>query len=450
MRILISLLLILLKSLSFSSLSFSKENELMSASGFVNLYLGSREQSQPFEHKILPDSLTRNRVGSPNIYGLDSQIFIRNTLPFSDYKNSVNTKFETNFNGDGRNQKPSLDQIFFANEGELGKFEFGNNQAVNQKMKVGPARFSAGAGGINGKYIENIAMPMMRGNTSNLCNSSTNYSAICGNNLPKFILLAQSPIGHGGYAKGFYAKPFDNSYVNYNGSLSRDYSLSYSNYFRSIKDDSFDGVEDATKINYYSPRIKGLKFGISYAHNLSDIGFTTKYKEASMIDDKIGLHDVVSAGVNYQSEIDNLDYKISATAEKGITKNPNLNNLFAYDLGVELSYFGFDLGASYGNWGKSLQSKYESKISANYYTFGFGYAIGPIKASVTNIKSNFQNNIYNSTSIGLTYKIKKDFVSYLEFTNFRFSPYRLSDVGSAALIVSNRGLISLAGILFSF
>lgn len=56
--------------------------------------------------------------------------------------------------------------------------------------------------------------------------------------------------------------------------------------------------------------------------------------------------------VNYSEDFDNLGVEISATAEKGQVKNSKSavgtqrSNLFSYDVGATLSYFGFSFGAS--------------------------------------------------------------------------------------------------------
>lgn len=454
------------------------------ASGFVNFSAASRNQAAAFEQKNLPDNFSANKFHSAQSIGNDSQFFFKTGVKTSeDAVYGAVAKVEFNFNSDGRNENPNLDQAFFFTEHSFGKFEIGNNQAVNQKMKVGPARFARGAGGINGKYLEQVNFSML-GNSANssssVCNGGVGSAACSNVKLPRFILLAQSPIGHGGNAKGFYRNGANNLYQ----SAQADYGSANRSRFRALKDDSFDGVEDATKLSYYSPRISGLQVGASYTPDSSNNGITS----TNVYDiDLIRIKNIFSFGANYSEDFDNLGVMISATAEKGQTQNSKSAagveraNLFSYDTAASLSYFGFTLGASYGSWGNSLQPKngiYSCDYNSNatltsqncgvnskkfsnpyYYTLGIAYKFGPIAMSVTNLKSNFQKNAYEATSLGLDYKLSKDLMPYFEVTKFAFksNQVRASDVAnqdnisaSQRQLKDNQGYVFLTGILYSF
>ena len=255
-----------------------------------------------------------------------------------------------------------------------------------------------------------------------LANSAQSSSAACTGavgsvgcsniKLPRFILLAQSPIGHGGYAKGFYQNATSNPYQ----SASMDNSSFKKSHFRALKDDSFDGVEDSTKLSYYSPRIAGLQVGASYAPTTNN-GITSNIGRDV---DLTSINNILSFGANYSEDFENVGLMLSATAEKGQIKNSSANsgiqraNLLAYDFAATLTYFGFSFGASYGSWGQSLQAKsgiyscdYNSTQSLSsqncssaaqkfsdphYYTAGIAYEFGPVAASITGIKSEFQKN----------------------------------------------------------
>ncbi len=434
----------------------AKNNSPLSIDGFVNFSAALRNQASVFEQKKLPNNLTTNHLENSSSIENDSQIFFKTNFETRDkIKYGAVAKLEFNFNSDGKNEKPNLDQVFIFAQNNFGKFELGNYQAVNQKMKAGAARLARGAGGINGKYLENVNLPM----TSN---SSFNVK------LPQFILLAQSPIGHGGYARSFYqsGETVQNDFNSFNRSN-----------FRALKDDSFDGVEDATKLSYYSPKINGLQLGISYAPNSADSGITsTKYYNVSAIQ----INNIVSFGANYAQDFDNIGLEISATAEKGQAKNSQSNtsfqraNLSAYDVGANLSYFGFNFGVSYGSWQKSLQAKngiyscdYDSSASLAaqncqtngkkfsdpyYYATGVSYSFGPVAASITTLKSVFQKNNYNAVSVGVDYKLARDLMPYFELTKFTFKSNqpKASDADSSSGIKDNRGYVFLTGVLISF
>lgn len=391
-------------------------SQVFSKSGFINLSASSRNQTSSFENQNLPDSTIKNRLNNLGSIGSDAQIFLKIEDKLQNaVKYGAIAQTELNFNSDKRTENPNLDKIFTFVEGDFGKVEFGNNQAVNQKMKSGPASFARGAGGINGKYLENINLPM----------AGKSGAA------SHFILLAQSPIGHGGYAKSFYQP---NS-----GDLSS-YHLSQ---FRAFKDNSFDGVEDATKLSYYLPKIAGVKFGVSYAPNSSNIGIT---KQVARDVNYTRIENIFSVGANYAEDFDNLGVEFSATAEKGKIRNSGRSDLSAYDFGGSLSYFGFTLGASYGSWGSSLQptsGDYAKQGKTNYYTFGLSYKIGPIGTSITSLNSSFGKNKYSATSLGFDYKINRNWMPYFEITKFAFD-------AAAADAINNQGYVFLTGALYSF
>lgn len=362
-------------------------------------------------------NLYDNNTGLVN----DSQIYLRaQNIINSDYKFGVIVKGEYVVRSDRANLDPTLDKAFlFAKAREIGNFEIGNVEAVNQKLKVGGFSVARGAGGVNGKYLENISLANQGG----------------------FILLAQSPIGHGGGTKSALS-----SSGNFN-----DYS------HLSIKDNSFDGLEDASKLSYISNRMDGFKVGISYTPNVQDQGVTNSgYYN---YENNLAIRDIFSFGVNYFKYFDNLSVELSASSEVGNVDN-NLysgqarQDLFAYDTGLVLSYFGFDLGFSYGSWGKSLRTESDYDLCKNcsdpyYFTSGISYEIGPLSASVTALNSNYYDNKFRSLSFDFDYKVTKHLMTYIEVTKFESTSnnYGVSSINS---IFNNHGYVAMVGTLITF
>jgi hypothetical protein len=421
---------------SFAKTILQKDNLNLDLSGNANLFLSKSNQQSSFENSNLPNNVTQNFLNKNTYLAGDSQVFLQAQKQAENFNYGAILKGEVNINNSRFNQKPTLDQAhLFFKKSDFGEIEIGNYFAVNQKMKVGPARFARGAGGINGKYLEFVNLPM-------LINSNGNA------NSPNFILLAQSPIAHAGFGKGFSPnlQGQNNNFFNRNN-------------FRSIKDTGFEGFEDSTKINYYTPRIKGLQLGVSYTPDNNNQGIT----QNSVFDlNQIYLKNILSFGANYLHYFDNLTLTISTTAEKGEVENAKqnqaLNDLQSYDLAFSLSYFGFEIGASFGSWGKSLQTKTESQ-SSSYYTLGLAYKLGPLAASLTSLNSNFQNNKYQAISLGLDYKLKRHLISYFEVTKFSFKSSQslaLEIANQNAVnntqrqILDNQGFVFLSGILFNF
>lgn len=450
--------------------------------GITNFSFSKNYQSNLYEAKTLPDSASKNYIKNPENFGNDTQLFAK--IGIKDQENRVFgaiAKVEFNYNTNGRNESPNLDQSFLFLESDFGRLEFGNYFAVNQKMKSGPAQIARGAGGINGKYLEQVNFPMLgNSSNSNAACSGGFTSAACSNvKLPRFITLSQSPIGHGGYGKSFYRFGSRNDYP----FQSYDYTAFNHSNFRALKDDSYDGLEDAAKFSFYSSRIDGLQFGLSYAPSSKANGAT---KKTALDVDEIALRNIFSYGINYSKSIDNLDLKLFLTGEKAKQDNSQFSvarrNLNSYDFGGVLSYFGFSLGASFGSWGKSLQPKngtyscnYDPNLTiaaqncssqssskfknAGYNSIGLSYEIGPFGASITSLRSNFQNNKYEATSFGIDYKIKKNLVSYVELTKFSFKTNQPKAQGiidqnslsnNQRQIANNSGNVLLVGTSYIF
>lgn len=425
-------------------------------SNLVNSTLSFSKQSKDYEMAIMPDNFSKNYINNNINLNVDNQIFAKGALKL---KNNnfigATAKFELNYNTTNKKQNPNLDQFFIYHENDFGKFEFGNYQAVNQKMKFGPTRFARGAGGINGKYLEYVNLPTL--SNKNLICSENILKSDCQNiQYPRFIMLAQSPIGHGGYAKGFYPRDVDNNYLKNNLSDFNKYN------FRTLKDDSFEGLEDALKLSYYSPKINDIQVGFSYTPRSSNQGFTSKTAPDSR---DLKLRDLWSFGINYSHDFDNLNLSLSSTAEtaKPIKNSEiNRNDLISFDVGGSLSYFGFTIGGSYGSWGKSLSAKnqiYQNNIESSYYTSGIAYQIGPIKSSITSLNSNFQNNKYRALSFGIDYKLKKNLITYIELTRFEFEVKQIKyfDLSSQIKVANslnnlqnNSGNVFLTGIYYIF
>ena len=337
----------------------------------------------------------------------DSQIYVRvQNIINRDLKIGALAKGEYVLRSNGTNLDPALDKAFmFVKSKNIGSFELGNVEAVNQKLKVGSYMVAKGAGGMRGKFLEHI----------NLAGNS------------RFILLDQSPIGHAGQARS---------------------SVDYENFsYRNIKDNSFDGLEDASKISFISPRMNDFKVGISYTPDVQDQGVShnSQFDYANNFDVK----DVLSVGVNYLKYIDNVSFKISATSEYGNAKNQE--DLFAYDTAFIVSYFGFDLGFSYGSWGKSLQ-EVENVRQCNhcsdpyYFTSGISYNIGPVGASITTFNSNYYDNKFRSISLDFDYKLTKDLMTYFEVTKFETSSNNYEDNSDS----NNQGYVAMIGTLINF
>ncbi|MBM5782267.1 MAG: porin [Pelagibacterales bacterium] len=425
----------------FSDESIAKDNQFpLKFSGTSDFSGAFYQQNSVFENKFLPNVDVSNTYSKGYGFGNNSKLYGKIENEYEDLTYGFSTKFELEANSNQNRARIDLDEAFVFAQNDYGKVELGNVVAVNQKMKVGPAKFARGGGGINGNYLKYINLPNANINLSNI-------------KTPSFILVPQSPIGHGGYAVGF------------NDSFNNDR-------LRVIRSRSFKGSEDAFKINYYTPRMNGFQFGTSYTNS------TQNSAASSTIFSPIVVNEVLSLGANYTNNIDNFGYAISATAESGkFNKDKNSgidrNNLNSFDIATTLTYFGFTFGGSFGSWQRSLQEKsginsceYSSNIaianqnctlnaqkfnSASYYTLGISYQIGHLGTSITTMESSFQKNDYSTIAFDIDYKIKKHFTTYLEVAKFEFKSNQVKALDVANKQISdNKGYVTLLGFLYSF
>ena len=472
--------------------------------GFINANAGFRNQEGDFKQDRLPDAAanagvvindtgTRNRMTNNPDFTNEAEIHIKvaNVNDFG-MKYGAVLELESNASTQAKNANLSADKAYIFTESKVGKIEFGNNSAVNHKMKVGPETFARGAGGINGKYLEYVNLPILANSsrtTSPACVGSaggfgsngtkTPGSSACDNiKLPSFILIPQSPVAHGGYARGFYNSADATNYGDNVGDAGFGFNKNKNS--SQIRDGQFGDLEDAGKINYYTPRIEGLQLGATFTPDANN-------STSSLIsgDNNGDIKQVISYGVNYSDNIGNVGFAISATGETGkferiSAATTQRNNLQAYDLGFMASFFGATIGASYGNWGKSLQPKtgiyscnYDStKTLANqtcnagskfndatYYAAGLAYQFGPLATSLTYLDSNFQENQYEALSFGVDYKMVKGLMPYIEATKYKFvsNQPKASDLpnqqnfsNKERQLKDNKGYVILVGLLFSF
>jgi hypothetical protein len=492
-----------------ANISFAKP--IIDISGSINSNTGYRIQNNHFRQIRLPDAQIiagniKNDTGTKNTVTNNPDATSEAKINIhiaddskSDIKYGLEIDFAANINSTSNNNNIYADKTFIFFESNFGKLEFGNNSAANYVMKIGPATFARGAGGINGKYLEYVNMPMLADASQTLVNkigncngyqvnsagvinqSGTNCSNI---KLPSFILIPQSPIAHGGYAQGFYDFSTNNHYSNY---LAEDkFGFNKNKSSSQIRDGNFGNLGDATKISYYTKRILGWKAAISFAPDTNDNGFISPIYSNNNKD----IKQVVGYGINYSDQLgdSNIGLGLSFTGEFGKFKRSSLsdidrNNLKAFDIGVAATYFGFVVGASYGDWGRSLQPKsgiyscdYNNSITianqncaginnnrlfdnSTYKTFGIEYEYGHLATSITYLSSNFKKNKYNALSFGLDYKVAKNLMPYFEVTKYQFESNqpKAIDIIDQSLILNNsqqlknnKGYVILTGLLFSF
>ncbi len=225
-----------------------------------------------------------------------------------------------------------------------------------------------------------------------------------------------------------------------------------------------DKTEPSRKISYYTPKMQGFQFGISYIpdtgnfgtspiNNLDKTGRCHNSTAVSTYSVKNGtateswainrhLRNAISVGASYDYQIsDDVAVKVAATAEygkpiRGITVtttntdatapavptvNYKLTDLNSYNIGALVTHGNFSYAASYGSLGNSLTSAEFHKVGRNtcFYNGAISYGQGPIKTSLSYFNSVKYKNTLHSITLGTEYQITKGVLPYVELGYFR-------------------------------
>jgi hypothetical protein len=292
-----------------------------------------------------------------------------------------------------------------------GHLEFGSNDGVARTMKVDAASIARATGGIEGDY-------------KYFADSNT-QTGIAGNNGPT-----------GGFAGAIAGHA-----VSYISSPNLPIENGDARVFSS------DNWSNATKISYYTPRFTGFQAGVSYAPSL-DRGQNT-LRVNTVAGSGLIVQDIWEGALNYQNQFDQVGVSVAATGEIGKTSGNNfatgLQNqaLQAWNAGAKLSYMGFSLAGSYGDWSDSFNA---SGTKADYWTVGGAYETGPLGASVTYLSSEDKrlnaNDKFQDVSVGVDYKLAPGLTPFAEYTWY--------DIDAPTGALENKGNVVIIGSELSF
>jgi predicted porin len=307
----------------------------------------------------------------------------------------------------------AMDKSYLFLESGLGKVELGSNYGASKTMKVDGSSVARATGGIDGDAVEYV----LNSRSYMEANASTPDAQKVGGNV---------------------------------------YFLTSPNHFEEVvtKADS-TRHESFRKITYYTPTFEGFQAGISYTPDTANTG-------SNVATDGLAAHslgdvkNMVSGGISYSNQFDQVTFSASATGEYGNANNFNQTNadkkkdLRTYAFGASLSYANFTLAGSYGNWGKSLLKKFPTTGQAkyknsHYYTAGLSYIQGPVGASVTYFESKYQKNKFQNISVGADYKLAPGLMPYAEVS---FVEMKAADAGLQAR--KNKATVYILGTMLKF
>ena len=224
-----------------------------------------------------------------------------------------------------------------------------------------------------------------------------------------------------------------------------------------------DCISSANKLTYYTPKMAGLQFGVSYTPDIAIHGTIDKLKAIPTQEDQ-NFKRLIDFGVGYEDKFKDVEVQIAFTGQHGKSKSLMIqrNNLAAWELGAVVKLKGFSIAGSYSDWRKSatpIVKDPSKKYGAKYWTLGTGYKYDKLDTSLTYFRGK-RANVYSSDvplttashdasynkneyiSLSSSYKATDGFVPYAEVTHFKARLYGAP--------VNNRGYVTLIGTKLSF
>lgn len=203
--------------------------------------------------------------------------------------------------------------------------------------------------------------------------------------------------------------------------------------------------EDATKVTYYTPRFSGFQAGLSYTPDQGDGGTAAGFTGELGTD----YEHVINAGLNYTGQFGDIGVAASATGELADNESSAIEDLEAYALGLSVSYAGFSVAGSYGDWQESLQAA-GSSLDGEYWTLGAAYVTGPFGVSVTYLDSELNNVDFQNISVGADYQLAPGLVPYIEVSFFEDDSAVGTTSNGTPVVGGNDGTIVLVGTQLNF
>lgn len=299
------------------------------------------------------------------------------------YGAEIDLEADVTADADGEGVNASRTYLYL--EGGWGRFELGSNTGAEGALKVDASSIARATGGIDGDF--------------------TYFS----NGRPgsNFISTPDLPVAYG------------------------------------LKvDEGDESTDNNNKITYYTPRWSGFQFGASFAPDQTDRGQTVA--RADTVAAQAG--DIFSGGINYEGQWDAIGFAAALTGAWGDADTAGFNDLAAWNLGATVSYMGFSLAASYGDWSDSLTLN-AANNDASYWTLGAAYDGGVFGVSITYLDSNTEvtsttDNDFDNLSIGADYKLAPGLTPYIEASFY--------DYDAPGVVFDNDGTVLIVGSQLAF
>jgi len=331
------------------------------------------------------------------------------------YGGEISLLADTSSDVQGRGVNASKTFVYV--DGQWGRFELGSNVGADGTMKVDAGSIARATGGINGDW---------------------SYFANSGDQL---LGMANLPLAYGEVGTGVN---------NFTGTHTE---------------------ENLNKVTYYTPRFAGFQLGVSYLPDQSNrgqgtggaVGVPPNSGGPDRTDTNAGLSDnIFVGGLNYENKFGDFGVAVAATGEIGNAQVNTYEDLAAWNVGAKVTYMGFSLAGSYGDWGDSNTLNTSHSDDTWYWDIGGAYEYGPFGVSVTYLHSEFDcgtvlaatgasgdciavgENDFDNVSIGADYKLAPGLTPYAEVSFYQ------QDSSVVNRSRDNDGIVGIVGTQLNF
>lgn len=194
---------------------------------------------------------------------------------------------------------------------------------------------------------------------------------------------------------------------------------------------------DASKITYYTPRMSGFQFGVSYTPDGGDLGSAGALSTSSNTGNQ--YENIFALGLSYDTNVEGVGVALSAVTEMGDNQNTtNSEDLEGYSVGAQLDFDAFSIAGNYADLGETGQVA-NSGYETSYWTLGAAYENGPYGVSVTYLNSIAENangdNELTNIVVGADYNLAPGFTPYIEAAFFDLEDANTSNADNAGSVV---------------
>jgi len=186
----------------------------------------------------------------------------------------------------------------------------------------------------------------------------------------------------------------------------------------------------STKLSYYTPRFGGAQIGVSYTPTIGSTG-----KDVTRTYSLMSYRDGIESGVNYQGEIRGV--KLGASAGYNYAQAAegfNREDANIWQLGAQVGYQGFTLGAGYIDNGKSGQV-IGSNDETSAWNVGLAYETGPFGVAVSYLSEDLDSvGKYKAVGVGGLYKVAPGLTAGADVVNFKDESKGADEKGTVFLL----------------